>query len=301
MESLFDYTGLLYLLLFILMIIFIIIPFFGCINPCASSRFDTTQPSTHTLHNSTSSLLSSSSPKQQQSSKQSQEQFVSILTLNCCLWPPGLRNTKIWPLKDTRCPKIAELFSEYDLCVCQELFTWPWLTKLIQHGCKWRDLISRHSSSKNPPLISTHDWVKPYLPGGGLYALSPGMWTVARKTRLTRLAYRYIPYKHIGFVAFEYVKPNGYQHSVYQVNNPDSSPDRETSGTDLYESNPRINPSRDNPKDKVILHVFNTHLLPSEGAIFDSRHPSVNREAQLKQLARAVRSLPCQDAWLVKT
>jgi hypothetical protein len=94
--------------------------------------------------------------------------LVSVVSLNACLWPPGLRNTKNWPMKDPRCIDISAVFSCFDICVSQEVLAWPYLFTVVEEGCKWRNLISKAVHHNRPPLFETHYWA----------AVDPSPWNV---------------------------------------------------------------------------------------------------------------------------
>jgi endonuclease/exonuclease/phosphatase family metal-dependent hydrolase len=100
-----------------------------------------------------------------------------------------------------------------------------------------------------------------------------GLWTVARKTILHQVAYRFEQFKHEGFVLFDSIKPNGYQYSKFRY---------------LVGS-----------REERYLHVLNVHLLPMEGALLDSCPVNHNRRLELAQLVDAVRFIPPADAWLI--
>lgn len=212
------------------------------------------------------------------------EAHLEIISLNACLWPPGFRNTKAWPLKDPRCTDIARLLAQADVAVCQEVFSWPLLSTylpacLFPAGCKWRSLIT---SAMDGLLAKSYDWsdvdvdaCRPY------HTFSAGAWTLWRsdhdqhttnKPTLEQINYEYIPFKHKGFVMFEYVRPVGYQLSSFKVTG---------------------------SRNTQVLHVINLHLLPSEGAFMDTLPAMESRSLELLQVATSVSRLPPQDAWLI--
>lgn len=188
---------------------------------------------------------------------------LRVCTLNLCLWPRGLRNSWASALKEERCEPagIPRFLQQHDISVCQENFAWPFLPD------RWRALMA-------PVLEKTHTWAPP-----GFNALAPfhwmtsGAWTLTNRA-LPVVSHRFVNFHHKGLVAFEYVRPVGYDHVVLQV--------------------PR-GPTR----DAATLHVFNVHLLPEEGAFLDTYSVDASVQQELEQLCEAVAAIPRNHLWVL--
>lgn len=196
---------------------------------------------------------------------ESQEQEVfdhlTVVSLNVCLWPPGVRNSLASAQKEKRCTQhIPRFLAAYDVALVQEAFAWSFT------GDRWRSLMY-------PQLQETHEWPPPdYDALCAHHIMTPGTWTLHNR-QLRLLSYRFHDFEHDGFVAFELVRPVGYGHSVLSV------------------------PCRGG--QELMLHVLNVHLLPEEGAFADAKPLRHSQEKELAHLVAAVEALPRTHAWLV--
>eukprot|EP00051_Salpingoeca_urceolata_P033850 m.22452 g.22452 ORF g.22452 m.22452 type:complete len:341 (+) comp6826_c0_seq1:343-1365(+) len=92
-----------------------------------------------------------------------------LVSLNCCLWPYGMRPTTAPLQQHRRCGPtlIPRLIRSADVVTCQEVFGWPFLR------CFWRHALSKH-------LSDDYIWSPRfrYIPW---HATTPGEVTFVRK------------------------------------------------------------------------------------------------------------------------
>lgn len=120
----------------------------------------------------------------------------SIVTLNCCLWPIGIRATINSALKDERCTIIPKILEKADIGLCQEVFTW----KLLDN--KWIAIMQKY--------LKKYDWI--YDTSSSL--INSGLWTI---TRFTILSQQFITFNHICIYSLSH--PVGFLHTCMSISN----------------------------------------------------------------------------------
>lgn len=144
-----------------------------------------TQPATAP----TRSLHTTSSPEK------AQQFHVSLVSLNACLWPWGLRQSIHDNQKLQRAEGIAELCKKYDIVCLQEVFTSAW-------DKKWPEVLkSEHLSYARAD--GREKW----------HILDTGLQVV---TRYKILSSEYRPFESTGGLA-RFFKPFGYLHCIIEI------------------------------------------------------------------------------------
>jgi len=186
---------------------------------------------------------------------------ITILTLNCCLWAPGIRATRNSALKEERCASsyIPRIINMADITLCQEVLAWSfaknhWISAMKSALQKLYTWI--------PQEITDLPIMKPY------HLFTSGLWTVVNR-RFSILFQQFIYFKHSGIMMFEYTHPIGFLHTV--VSTPNSE-----------------------------INVINVHMLTDEAeCCLDSKNFDEFFTEELNQLVAFILALGKGSLWVI--
>ena len=114
--------------------------------------------------------------------------MFTILSLNCCLWPVGIRGTFSSAQKNERCNIIPHVLQTADVAICQEVLSWSqnkWITRM-------------------KPYLH-YDWIDSDI--------NSGLWTI---THFTILSQVFIPCKYL--CLYSMTHPLGFLHTTISIN-----------------------------------------------------------------------------------
>lgn len=114
--------------------------------------------------------------------------MFTILSLNCCLWPVGIRGTFSSAQKNERCNIIPHVLQTADVAICQEVLSWSqnkWITRM-------------------KPYLH-YDWIDSDI--------NSGLWTI---THFTILSQVFIPCKYL--CLYSMTHPLGFLHTTISMN-----------------------------------------------------------------------------------
>lgn len=121
----------------------------------------------------------------------------TIVTLNCCLWPIGIRGTFRSAQKDERCKIIPSVLKKADIAICQEVFSWKWFEN------RWIAIMKSYLN---------YNWIGSNINSG--LCTTTGLWTT---TRFDILSQSFIPFTHP--CLFSITNPLGFLHTTMIISN----------------------------------------------------------------------------------
>lgn len=186
----------------------------------------------------------------------------TVVTLNCCLWPVGIRATTQSALKDQRCGRsmIPRALQTADIGLCQEVFAWHWSDN------KWISMMR--------PFLDEYHWIAQEETERQILRpwniLTSGLWNLVHR-RFKIVSQRFNTFRHKELLLYGLTHPVGILHTVIET------------------------PS------KLQIHLLNVHMLSDEGVngCFDRATFSCFYQQEMQQVISYVSSYAPENHWVI--